>query len=72
MGSALIGGEVDQGQPKLVEGWGGIYMVRQLFPLLFYLYEGRWTGPGYADPSVSYLHSPRLRLRVSDVSFHRK
>jgi hypothetical protein len=40
--------------------------------LLFYLCEGRRAGPGYAHPQVSYLHSPRLRLLVSDVRFHRK
>ncbi len=49
-----------------------VYLGKQLFPLLFYLCEGRRAGPGYAHPQVSYQHSPRLRLRVSDVSFHRK
>jgi hypothetical protein len=49
-----------------------VCLRKQIFPLLFYFCEGRWAGPGYAHPQVSYQHSPRLRLLVSDVSFYRK
>ena len=52
----------------------GVCLGKQLFPLLFYLCGGRGLGlgPGYAHPQVSNVHSSRLRLLVSDVSFHRE
>jgi hypothetical protein len=49
-----------------------VCLGKQLSPLQFYLCEGRRVGPGYAHPQVSYQHSPRLRLLVSDVGFDRK